>query len=125
MNPASDTRRLPPLNALKAFEAVARLECARMFALACGLPEKHGFRRAPRVAYERGLKLVGEDGHTLQGEFRDLARRVDASNDFFIRTTDEEHKRAVRDFLQRIHARPAYRRALERGGPYALLGNGD
>ncbi len=24
-------------------------------------------------------------------------------------------------FLQRIHARPAYQRALERGGPYALL----
>jgi glutathione S-transferase len=24
------------------------------------------------------------------------------------------------DFLQRIHARPAYRRALERGGPYAF-----
>ncbi len=26
------------------------------------------------------------------------------------------------DFLQRIHARPAYRAALERGGPYQLLG---
>ncbi len=25
------------------------------------------------------------------------------------------------DFLKRIHARPAYQRALERGGPYALL----
>ena len=25
------------------------------------------------------------------------------------------------DFLARSHARPAYRRALERGGPYALL----
>ena len=25
------------------------------------------------------------------------------------------------DFLARIHARPAYRRALERGGPYALM----
>ena len=25
------------------------------------------------------------------------------------------------DFLSRIHARPAYQRALERGGPYALL----
>ena len=25
------------------------------------------------------------------------------------------------DFLARIHARPAYQRALERGGPYALL----
>ena len=24
-------------------------------------------------------------------------------------------------FLQRIHARPAYARALQRGGPYALL----
>ena len=24
-------------------------------------------------------------------------------------------------FLQRIHARPAYKRALERGGPYELL----
>jgi glutathione S-transferase len=28
----------------------------------------------------------------------------------------------TRAFLERIHARPAYRRALERGGPYALLG---
>ncbi|WP_198969184.1 glutathione S-transferase [Xylophilus sp. ASV27] len=26
------------------------------------------------------------------------------------------------DWLQRIHARPAHQRALERGGPYALLG---
>ncbi|MBU4611325.1 glutathione S-transferase [Achromobacter sp. GG226] len=26
------------------------------------------------------------------------------------------------DFLARIHARPAYRAALERGGPYALMG---
>jgi glutathione S-transferase len=25
-------------------------------------------------------------------------------------------------FLARIHARPAYQRALEKGGPYALLG---
>ena len=27
----------------------------------------------------------------------------------------------LRGFLQRIHARPAYQRALERGGPYELL----
>lgn len=27
----------------------------------------------------------------------------------------------LKDFLARIHARPAYKRALERGGPYALL----
>jgi len=28
----------------------------------------------------------------------------------------------LQDFLERIHARPAYRRALERGGAYALAG---
>jgi glutathione S-transferase len=27
----------------------------------------------------------------------------------------------IRDFLERIHARPAFRRALETGGPYELL----
>lgn len=27
----------------------------------------------------------------------------------------------LRDFLARIHARPAYQRALERGGPYSLM----
>lgn len=31
-----------------------------------------------------------------------------------------EHPHAL-DFLERIHARPAYRRALGRGGPYSLL----
>ena len=30
-----------------------------------------------------------------------------------------EHPRLI-DWLQRIHARPAYRRALERGGPYQM-----
>lgn len=29
---------------------------------------------------------------------------------------------AISDFVSRAHARPAYKRALERGGPYALLG---
>ncbi|WP_186104978.1 glutathione S-transferase family protein [Burkholderia gladioli] len=29
---------------------------------------------------------------------------------------------AIRAFLERIHARPAYKRALERGGPYAMVG---
>ncbi len=34
---------------------------------------------------------------------------------------DERYPK-LRDWLARIHARPAYRRALERGGPYELLG---
>ena len=33
---------------------------------------------------------------------------------------DEKHPRLMR-FLERIHARPAYARALAAGGPYAIL----
>jgi glutathione S-transferase len=33
---------------------------------------------------------------------------------------DQRYPR-IADFLKRIHARPAYRRALERGGPYDIL----
>ncbi|WP_418320327.1 glutathione S-transferase [Piscinibacter sakaiensis] len=32
----------------------------------------------------------------------------------------DESRPRLMDFLRRIHARPAYRRALERGGPYAF-----
>lgn len=34
---------------------------------------------------------------------------------------DAQHYPKLGGFLGRIHARPAYQRALERGGPYALL----
>ena len=33
----------------------------------------------------------------------------------------DERRPRLMDFLTRIHARPAYRRAVERGGEYALL----
>ncbi|MGZ4294916.1 MAG: class I tRNA ligase family protein, partial [Solirubrobacteraceae bacterium] len=35
--------------------------------------------------------------------FKALAPRLDASNDFFIRTTDAEHQRRVQEVLQRVH----------------------
>ena len=35
--------------------------------------------------------------------FRDLMPRINASNDFFIRTTDPEHKAKVQEVLQRVH----------------------
>jgi methionyl-tRNA synthetase len=35
--------------------------------------------------------------------FRDLAARVNATNDFFIRTSDPQHEAAVQDVLQRVH----------------------
>ena len=36
-------------------------------------------------------------------KFEDLVGRVNATNDFFVRTSDEEHKKAVQEVLQRVH----------------------
>src|SRR3954452_3329416 len=36
-------------------------------------------------------------------KFLDLVARVDASNDFFIRTTDPEHMRRVQEVVQRVY----------------------
>ena len=35
--------------------------------------------------------------------FKDLVARLGATNDFFIRTSDPEHERAVQEVLQRVH----------------------
>ena len=35
--------------------------------------------------------------------FKALLPRINATNDFFIRTSDPRHKRAVQDVMQRIH----------------------
>ena len=37
------------------------------------------------------------------GRFQDLMPRINASNDFFIRTSDPEHKAKVQEILQRVH----------------------
>ncbi len=39
-----------------------------------------------------------------------------------VRTRLEVDHPKLADYLERIHARPAYQRALEKGGPYELLG---
>ena len=36
-------------------------------------------------------------------QFKALAPQLEASNDFFIRTSDEQHKRKVQEVLQRVH----------------------
>jgi methionyl-tRNA synthetase len=55
-----------------------------------------------RVAQEQGL-TAQEYVDSIAGSWRDLAPRLNAHPDFFIRTSDEGHKRFVRDFLQRIY----------------------
>jgi methionyl-tRNA synthetase len=55
-----------------------------------------------RVAEEQGVDAQAYvDG--IVAHWRELPRRVDARYDFFIRTTDEGHKRFVQEFLQRIY----------------------
>ncbi len=58
--------------------------------------------KVARVAAEQGLEPQ-EYADRIVGAWRELPRRLNVSNDFFIRTSDEGHKRFVQDFLQRIY----------------------
>lgn len=55
-----------------------------------------------RVAQEQGL-TAQEYVDSIAASWRDLAPRLNAHPDFFIRTSDEGHKVFVREFLQRIY----------------------
>jgi len=58
--------------------------------------------KVARVAAELGLSPQ-EYADRIAVVWRELPERLNASNDFFIRTSDEEHKRFVQGFLQRLH----------------------
>ena len=58
--------------------------------------------KVARVAAEQGLEPQ-EYADRIVGVWQELPRRLNAINDFFIRTSDEGHKRFVQDFLQRIY----------------------
>jgi methionyl-tRNA synthetase len=55
-----------------------------------------------RVAEEQGLDPKTYVDQIAEA-WKELPRRVDADYDFFIRTTDEGHKRFVQEFIQRIY----------------------
>ena len=55
-----------------------------------------------RVAQEQGLEAQ-EYADRIAVPWRELPQRLNASTDFFIRTSDEGHKRFVRQFLQRMY----------------------
>jgi methionyl-tRNA synthetase len=42
-------------------------------------------------------------GDRLSPKFKEMARKVNASNDFFIRTTDEGHQARVQEVVQRVY----------------------
>ena len=58
--------------------------------------------KVARVAAEQGLEPQ-EYADRIVGAWQELPRRLNAVNDFFIRTSDDGHKRFVQDFLQRIY----------------------
>ena len=58
--------------------------------------------KVARVAAEQELEPQ-EYADRIVGAWQELPRRLNAVNDFFIRTSDEGHKRYVQDFLQRIY----------------------
>jgi methionyl-tRNA synthetase len=58
--------------------------------------------KVARVAAQQGL-TPREYTDAIVGVWQELPRRLNATNDFFIRTSDDGHKRFVQDFLQRIY----------------------
>ena len=65
--------------------------------------DEHG-TNIPRRAAEAGLD-VKEFVDRNSAAFEEMTRRINASNDFFIRTTDPRHEAAVQEFVQRIYER--------------------
>ena len=64
--------------------------------------DEHG-NKVAQAAAERGL-TPRQHVDQLAPKFRDLAQRLNASNDFFIRTTDPEHEAFVQQFVERMKA---------------------
>jgi methionyl-tRNA synthetase len=58
--------------------------------------------KVARVAAEQGLEPQ-EYADRIVADWRALPERLKATNDFFIRTSDEGHKSFVQDFLQRLY----------------------
>jgi methionyl-tRNA synthetase len=65
--------------------------------------DEHG-SNIPRVAEEAGLELHAFVDRNAAA-FREMTVKVNASNDFFIRTTDPRHGERVQEFLRRIYER--------------------
>ncbi len=63
--------------------------------------DEHG-NPVARAAERRGLEPQ-QHADEMAEKFKALAALVDASNDFFIRTTDPRHVAAVQKFMQQLH----------------------
>jgi methionyl-tRNA synthetase len=64
--------------------------------------DEHG-NKVAQAAEERGLS-PREHVDKLAPMFREMTRRVGASNDFFMRTTDPQHEAFVQGFVEKLRA---------------------
>ncbi len=62
--------------------------------------DEHG-QKVQKAAEEKGL-TPGEHADTMVKNFENLWKKLDISNDAFIRTTDEEHRSVVREMLEKL-----------------------
>ncbi|MEK7817760.1 MAG: class I tRNA ligase family protein, partial [Actinomycetota bacterium] len=65
--------------------------------------DEHG-NPAAQAAERRGM-TPKEHVNEMVVKFKELTGSINATNDFFIRTTDTEHCRAVQDFIQVLYDR--------------------
>jgi methionyl-tRNA synthetase len=63
--------------------------------------DEHG-QKVQQTARARGVPPL-QFADEISAEFRAMLPRLEISNDDFIRTTEERHKRVVRDLLQRLY----------------------
>ena len=64
--------------------------------------DEHGNKIA-QAAADRGV-TPRQHVDELAAKFKDLTRRLNVTNDFFIRTTDPEHERYVQAFVEKLRA---------------------
>ncbi|HZP59631.1 MAG TPA: methionine--tRNA ligase [Opitutaceae bacterium] len=75
--------------------------------------DEHG-QKVQQSARARGI-APQQFADEVSAEFRALCAKLDVSNDDFIRTTEERHKRVVRDLLQRLFDKGDIYKAEYRG----------
>lgn len=63
--------------------------------------DEHG-NKVAQAAEKRGVS-PRQHVDEMVGKFRDVAEQVNATDDFFIRTTDPEHEKFVQDFVRRCY----------------------
>ena len=71
---------------------------------------------AKNLAAETSVCIISsaqKSGFSAGADLRELYHGAVALN-------EKDRSAGVREFLERIHARPAYKRALEKGGPYSV-----